>query len=246
MSMLRVVEPELLDSLAPDDPRAIRSRADLRRINRWMAAQSLLGHSLDTVLQAAALHDSAPVRLLELGAGDGTLLLRLAQRRARHWPQISLGLLDLQPVICQHTIAAYRTLGWQVEVIRADVFDWLAQAQVGIAVGAHAKPVILANLFVHHFDGLRLQSLLHGIADCAQAFVCLEPRRSPFALFGSRALGAIGCNDVTRHDAMISVRAGFRALELSAQWPNHDAWHLQERAAGLFGHRFHAVRKPGP
>lgn len=232
MNMQRLVEPELLDTLAPDDPRAIRSRTDLRRINRLMGTQSLLGASLDTMLQG-----SAPMRLVELGAGDGTLLLRLARRRARHWPAITLGLLDLQPVVSEETLARYRELGWQVEAIHADVFDWLAQPRV------EAAPIILANLFMHHFDGRRLQALLAGIADRAHAFVCLEPRRSQFALLGSRLLGAIGCNDVTRHDAVISVRAGFSAQELSRQWPNPKMWNLQETAVGLFSHRFQAVRK---
>ena len=247
--MQRKVEPELLDSLAPDDPRAIRSRADLRRINRLMGTQSLLGNSLEQILQSSALQASAvqgpaPIRLVEFGAGDGTLLLRLAQRRARNWPKITLGLLDLQPVVSAETLAGYRALGWQVEVIRADVFDWLAHPQVEAAPAALAKPIILANLFVHHFDGLRLQALLNGIADRAQAFLCLEPRRSQLALLGSRLLGAIGCNDVTRHDAVTSVRAGFSAQELSRQWPDPDAWNPQENAAGLFSHRFQAVRKP--
>lgn len=235
----RNVESELLDTLAPDDPRAIRSRADLRRVNRLMGTRSLLGKSLDTMLQGPA-----PLRLVELGAGDGTLLLRLARHRTGHWPPITLGLLDLQPVVSEETLDGYHALGWQVEVIHTDVFDWLAQPQVLEARDALAKPIILANLFVHHFDGQRLQALLAGIANRARAFVCLEPRRSQFALLGSRLLGVIGCNDVTRHDAVTSVRAGFSAQELSAQWPDTDVWNVQESAAGLFSHRFQAVRKP--
>ena len=215
------------------DPRAIRSRADLRRINRLMGTQALLGSALDTMLQG-----SAPMRLVELGAGDGTLLLRLARRRARKWPKITLGLLDLQPVVSRETLAGYKALGWQVEVIHADVFDWLSQPQI------EAAPIIFSNLFVHHFDSQRLLSLLSGIANRASAFLCLEPRRSQFALLGSRLLGVIGCNDVTRHDAVASVRAGFSAQELSGHWPDPDAWNLQEHAAGLFSHHFKATREP--
>ncbi len=37
LSLPRRVEPELLDDLAADDPRAQRSRDDLRRIHRAMA-----------------------------------------------------------------------------------------------------------------------------------------------------------------------------------------------------------------
>lgn len=244
MNMQRVVEPELLDTLAPDDPRAMRSRVDLRRVNRLMRTQSLLGNSLDLILQGSTMKNPAPIRLVELGAGDGTLLLQLATRHGGQWPKLAIGLLDLQPVVSKETLAGYRALGWHLEVIRTDVFDWLAQPQVADGRDSLTKPIILANLFIHHFDGGRLQALLAGIADRACAFVCLEPRRSQLALLGSRLLGLIGCNDVTRHDAVTSVRAGFSAQELSARWPDPDAWNIEEHAAGLFSHRFLAVRKP--
>ena len=234
MSVPRHLQPELLDELAPDDPRAIRSRGDLRRINRLMATSSLLGAPLNRILRG-----SFPVRLVDLGAGDGEVLLRLGRRHARPWPKISVELLDMQPVVSTQTLTHYRALGWNVQVVRADVFDWLAQPASGI------EPVIVANLFVHHFEGKRLHALLSGIAARASAFVCCEPRRSRLALTGSRLLGAIGCNEVTRHDAVASVRAGFRGRELSALWPQPAAWSLREGPAGMFSHRFEAVAKRG-
>lgn len=230
--MKRVVEPELLDALSPDDPRAMRSRNDLRRINRLMGNHSVLGGALDDIVRG-----KAAVRLIELGAGDGTLLLRLAHKHARRWPKVQLGLLDMQPAVRAATLTAYRDHGWDAQIVGADVFDWLAQPD-------HADaPIIVANLFVHHFDGMRLHELLKGIATRACAFVCCEPRRSKIALTGSRLLGLIGCNDVTRHDAVVSVRAGFTGDELSTLWPNPEAWTLQESLAAPFGHRFVAVRK---
>jgi hypothetical protein len=176
------------------------------------------------------------VRLIELGAGDGTLLLRLARNRAKRWPKVTLGLLDMQPVVRAETLTGYRDHGWDAQIVGADVFDWLARSEPGDA------PIIVANLFMHHFDGARLQALLKGIASRARAFVCCEPRRSQVALTGSRLLGLIGCNDVTRHDAVVSVRAGFNGNELSALWPHQDGWTLQETLAAPFGHRFVAVR----
>ena len=233
----RVVESEWLDTLAADDPRAVRSRADLRRIHWLMATQTLLGQSLDSMLKGAP-----EARLVELGAGDGTLALRLARRLSSRWPKVTLGLLDLQPTIGNATLAGFRALGWQVEVIRADVLDWLAQPPADAGPEGAAGPILFANLFVHHFEGPRLQALLTGISNRAHGFSCLEPRRSQTALLGSRLLGAIGCNDVTRHDAVTSVRAGFNARELSACWPGASSWELQESAAGLFSHRFQAKR----
>lgn len=233
----RIVAPEWLDTLSPDDPRARRSRRDLRRINRLMAAPGLLAKALDALLTGAP-----DVPLIELGAGDGSLALQLARRLSGRWPGLTLGLLDLQPCISDKTLAGFDALGWHVEVIRTDVFDWLAPPQS--ATNAAARPIVFANLFLHHFEGARLHALLAGIARRAHAFACLEPRRSASALLGSHLLGAIGCNDVTRHDAVVSVRAGFAGKELSNGWPSEAGWICRETPAGLFSHRFEAGRAP--
>ena len=241
MMVQRQVAPELLDSLAVDDPLAVGSRADLRRINRLMGAASLLVRALDPLLRES----TGPARVVELGAGDGSLLLRVAQRRAKDWPQVHLGLLDLHPVVSDDTLQRYRRSGWECEVLHADVFDWLARdamPSTSRRPDAADAPIIIANLFLHHFEGERLAALVAGIAGRARAVVCIEPRRSPGALVGSHLLGAIGCNRVTRHDAVVSVRAGFRGSELTALWTQDDRWQLDEGDAGLFSHRFVAVR----
>ncbi|HEX7061170.1 MAG TPA: methyltransferase domain-containing protein [Woeseiaceae bacterium] len=229
----RRVLPEWLDELPADDPRAVRSRADLRRVNRVMGARTLLLRALDKVAP------QGPRRLVELGTGDGTMMLRLAKSRARRWPGVRVTLLDLQPVVSAETLSGIRDLGWSVEVIEADVLDWLARS------AADRDAVTFANLFVHHFEGERLARLLAGIGEHSRAFVCCEPRRDALTLAGSHLLGLIGCNDVTRHDAVLSVHAGFRDEELSSAWQQSCAgrWRLEERTAGPFSHLFAAVRE---
>ncbi|HTA95540.1 MAG TPA: hypothetical protein VK769_05390, partial [Verrucomicrobiae bacterium] len=114
----------------------------------------------------------------------------------------------------------------------ADVFDW-PQSSVEIVV---------ANLFLHHFENERLAELLQSISGRAKLFIAIEPRRAPLPLVFSRLLWAIGCNDVTRHDAVVSVRAGFSGSELSMLWPDKQNWRLTERRAGLFSHLFIAQK----
>jgi hypothetical protein len=233
--MPRRVDPEWLDVMPACDPRAIRSREDLRRVNRLLGSARILLAALDRLVDA-----TQPLHLVELGAGDGSLMLQLALQRHTRWRNVKVTLLDRHPFASNGTLAALQTCGWQVEVVEADVFRWLAQP-----VGA-ADAVILSNLFVHHFEGAELARLLTGIARQAKAFVCCEPRRSIVSLTGSYLLGAIGCNVVTRHDAVLSVHAGFRGDELSAHWPENagsgQAWQVAETAAGLFSHSFVAQR----
>lgn len=122
-----------------------------------------------------------------------------------------------------------------METVETDIFDWLPREQ--------SRAVVLANLFLHHFDDARLALLLKLAADRSALFVACEPRRSFLALGASHGLALVGCNEVTRHDAVASVRAGFADQELRGCWPGTGRWKLQEYSAGLFSHCFVAARQ---
>ncbi|MGH7981473.1 MAG: hypothetical protein ACREE6_19005, partial [Limisphaerales bacterium] len=102
---------------------------------------------------------------------------------------------------------------------------------------------IICNLFLHQFPDDALAELLRLAARATSLVIALEPRRSPLSRMAGRLLWMIGCGPVTRHDAGISIRAGFLKSELSAIWPDEKNWALTERSAGLFSHLFIARRK---
>ena len=227
--MCRVVEPELLDDLPPADPRAVHSRRDLHRINWWMRNHMLLARALREHAP------EAPRAVTELGAGDGRFLLRLAGEMATAWPEVRATLLDREPVVARETLTALQQLGWRPEVVQADVFDW--------APATPPEPVVIANLFLHHFDREPLARLLQRVARQARLFVAVEPHRFHRPALLGPMLRLIGCNAVTRHDAVVSVRAGFTGRELSALWPHPSDWELTEGSAGPFSHLFIARRR---
>jgi hypothetical protein len=232
LSLPRRVEPELLDGLAADDPRAQRSRDDLRRINRAMATLSIVQRALDRGTAGAR-----PRTLLELGAGDGSLMLRLAQQTAPRWPDVRVTVLDRLNLVAPQTLADLREVGWTPSVVAMDVFDWLARPD------DTRWDVVFANLFIHHFSSGGLRRLLGGIAARTRVFFCCEPRRTALPLAVSHLIGLMGAGPVTRQDAVSSVHAGFRAQELSDLWPDPQDWILDEYPAGLFSQCFLAIRK---
>ena len=101
--------------------------------------------------------------------------------------------------------------------------------------------IVTANLFLHHFEDADLKRLLALAASRCDAFVACEPRRSLFALLAAKMVWAIGANDVSRHDAAASVRAGFSGSELTALWPS-EGWRISEGARFPFSHVFVAVK----
>ena len=227
--MTREVEPELLDELPPEDPRAMRSRRDLQRIHGWMGNVGTVARLLGGVI-GSAKHP----RIVDLGAGDGTFMLQVARRVARNAGEPRLLLVDRQPIVTSATRRGFAALAWDLEMVQADVFDWLADAPVA--------DVAVACLFLHHFVDEKLARLLGAISKRTENFMACEPRRCRLALTAGKMVGLIGCNAVTRHDAVVSVRAGFVGRELSALWPGEERWRVEEREAGLFSHLFVAQR----
>jgi hypothetical protein len=231
MSPLRKVEPEWLDQLPADDPRAIRARHDLKLINALLLHTGMMAKGL-----IKHCGGDTPRTLVDLGAGDGTFILGVARRLASRWPSMNVILVDRQNIVSGETKAAFSALGWKVEAVTADLFDFLE------GLGPADVDIITANLFLHHFTPQQLARLLARAAQAAWLFMACDPRRTSWVREGSRLLWALGCNDVSVYDAVASARAGFNGKELSALWPQDENWDLHERAAGPFSHCFVARR----
>jgi hypothetical protein len=266
--MKRRVESEFLDELPADDPRATGSREDLRKLNAWMRNPRIMANAL-----RRAFPSGTPRSILDIGAGDGAFLLKVARilaecpnaspqtrngdiasRQAngkigypprqnghtahsvRDQRDIRVSLLDKQSVVSKQTFEAFKAHRWQINMIQADVSNWFEKPP------DETFDAVVANLFLHHFSEHPLAHLLRGAAARTRVFIAVEPRRSTWSLAFSKMSGLIGCNKVTRHDAVVSVRAGFSALELSALWADTKHWQLREGPAGPFSHLFVAKR----
>jgi hypothetical protein len=165
-------------------------------------------------------------------------MLEVARHRGDRWPDARLDLLDRQPIVDAATIAAYAAAGWQARSVITDVMAWAGSDD------GERWDVVVANLFLHHFDAETLGRLLAACARRADALAACEPRRSRFALAASHLIFFLGANAVTRNDGVLSVRAGFVDRELSATWPDEPgAWRLEEYDDGLFTHCLVAARR---
>jgi hypothetical protein len=225
----RQVQPELLDQLPPDTPAARRARHDLRRINALMGNASIIARELN-----ARQPPGEPWQLVDLGGGDGHFAWRVIRRLAPR--DGTLVVVDRQPAISPEMLARMAQLGWCVSVVQADALEWLRSAE--------APPVWMANLFLHHLHEPQLRGLFAAARTRASLVVACDPQRSATALWMVRLLALVGCSGVTRHDAELSVRAGFQDRELVRCWGDDAGWKLDEGLAGWWSHRFVAARSP--
>ncbi len=227
----RSLHPELLDELPANDPLAIGSRRDLRWINALMGNARLMADAVRPATSGAR-----PRRIVDLGAGDGAVLLDCVRRLPSLERGTELLLVDRSGVRDSSVLAALSSLGFNPRVIQADALEWLQEQPV------ESGTWVFTNLFLHHFTSESLASLFRTVATRADLLCACEPHRDPWSLVASKMLGVIGANAVTRHDATVSVRAGFQVGELSSLWPDPSAWQLREHRAGIFSQLFLAQR----
>jgi len=184
----RIIEPELLDHLPPEEAR--QNLADLVRINHDFGGHSVLRKTL-----AHVARENNAFTLLDVGAASGDA----AQVIRNLYPAASVTSLDLHPVNLE--AAPHPKL-------IADAFE--------LPFGKQSFDFVLASLFLHHFSDRQVTDLLRSFYDLARRalLVCdLERHILPY-WFLPLTKRLLGWNRVTVHDGRISVRAGFRAEEL--------------------------------
>lgn len=152
-------------------------------------------------------------RVVDLGAGDGSLGAAIIEE-----------LPDLE-VTCVDLVPRPKNLDDRITWWSGDVFDYERYDET---------TVVVANLFLHHLVSSELQKLgakIHGV----RGVLAAEPYRAGVSLMMSRCLLPF-VNDVTRHDMMVSIRAGFRqgelGRELSHELSGALTWSDQK---GVFG-----------
>ena len=192
--------------------------------------------------------NEAERRIIDLGGGDGRFMLGVARRLGTKWRGTKLTLLDRHDVLRAETRAGFAALEWEIEMLTGEVLEWVEQPASLDALASDGKKgsplfdAVVANLFLHHFSEAQLLKMFAGLSAQTNLVVAVEPQRSWMALALSKSVGLIGCNYVTRHDAVTSVQAGFAGQELSRLWPAAQGWQFQEHPVGVCAHLFVAQR----
>ncbi len=156
-------------------------------------------------------------KVSELGAGRGELVHELANEG---WES---GGYDLQPRPPQLNEKA----NWE----EGDFFKTLAEDDSSVVIG---------SLILHHFEDEELKEL-GALLSRKKLLLFAEPLRSSFAMMQGYALFPF-CNEVTRHDMMVSIRAGFVKGELASKLGLTKGWTWRETVTRRGGLRLSALR----
>ena len=189
----RATDPEMLDEGVPDEE-ALRSLADIRFVNRWLGNRGRLASIVRPYLEA-----SPRPRLLDVGCGSADIPAYLLSKTPR---LVAVG-VDIKLL---HLEAAPR----EVRRVRADVR--------ALPFPPRTFDVVMASLFLHHFDGPEVADVLRGLFALTRgALVINDLRRArlPYA-FARATFPLLLRSRVSRNDGLLSIRRAFTRDELAA------------------------------
>jgi SAM-dependent methyltransferase len=190
----RATDPEMLDEGVPDQE-ALRSLGDIRFVNRWLGNRGRLAAVVRPYLAA-----SPRPRLLDVGCGSADIPAYLLRTSPR--PVLAVG-VDIKLL---HLQAAPREVGR----VRADVR--------ALPFAPRSFDVVMASLFLHHFDGPEVAGVLRGLFALTRgALVINDLRRArlPYA-FAKATFPLLLRSRVSRNDGLLSIRRAFTRDELAA------------------------------
>jgi 2-polyprenyl-3-methyl-5-hydroxy-6-metoxy-1,4-benzoquinol methylase len=184
----RLILPELLDTLPPDQARA--SLDDLVRINRRWGGHSTLRHLL-----WQSVPDTQAFSLLDVGAASGDM-----GACVRSW----------------YPAARVTSLDYVESHLAASRGDRVAGDAFRLPFQRASFDYVFCSLFLHHFRDEQVIELLRTFGEVARkAVLAIDLERNPIPYYfiaWSRPL--LGWDPVTVHDGAISVEAAFRGKEL--------------------------------
>jgi len=184
----RLILPELLDGLPPDQARA--SLQDLVRINRRWG-----GHSTLRRLLQENVPDGRPFSVLDVGAASGDMGACI-----RRW----------------YPAAKVTSLDYVESHLEASLEQRVAGNAFQLPFRPGSFDYVFCSLFLHHFPDEGVVRLLRSFGEVARkAVLVIDLERNPIPYYfiaWSRPL--LGWDPVTVHDGAISVEAAFHRREL--------------------------------
>ena len=184
----RLILPELLDTLPPDQARA--SLLDLVRINRYWG-----GHSTLRNLLRENVPDGQAFSVLDVGAASGDMGACI-----RQW----------------YPAAKVTSLDYLESHLKASSGSRVAGDAFRLPLRPKSFDYVFCPLFLHHFQDEQVVDLLRNFGEVARkAVLVIDLERNPIPYYfiaWSRPI--LGWDPVTVHDGAISVEAAFHRTEL--------------------------------
>ncbi|WP_424134332.1 methyltransferase domain-containing protein [Roseomonas chloroacetimidivorans] len=204
MLRARSTAPEIMDDAAQDFTAFSSALRDLERINRMSLAYRPTLRWLDALARRSG---ARRLSVLDVGAGGGDMLARIADWGARRGVALEMAALDRSPHAAAHGHTRHPNL--PVRWITADLFD---------LDPAERFDVVICALFTHHLEDVTLPRFLRWMeARARQGWLVSDLHRHmlPWVVVWA-GVRMLRMDPMVVHDSTVSIARGFSRADWEA------------------------------
>jgi 2-polyprenyl-3-methyl-5-hydroxy-6-metoxy-1,4-benzoquinol methylase len=202
----RATATEFLDRPDCDPALAAASYRFMETVNCYFGGIRTVQRFLAT--ETARRHAGAPLRILDIGSGSCDIPLAVSRWARAHGIPLHFTCLEM----AGHAVDIARQ-----QLARAgDPAVQLLQEDALTHQPAEPYDLAVASMCFHHFSNAQILALLRRLRGFVLHSVLINDlRRSPLASLAARLLlTGTGVSAGVRHDALLSIRRGFKISEL--------------------------------
>lgn len=199
----RAIAEELMDADDLDAGTYAAVVGDLAKVNVvTMAARPTFAF----LARALARHRGGPLRVLDVGFGDGDMLRRIARWASRKGHAVELTGVDLNPR-SELAARAHTPPGMAIRWVTGDYAE----------LAGEPWDVVISSLVAHHMTHDQLVEFLRFMDTHARAgWLVNDLHRHRFAHAGFPLLATLfGWHNIVRHDGTLSIARSYRPGEWS-------------------------------
>jgi len=196
----RTAEVEWMDGEEFDQDLAEQSFRFIEMVNRFFGGIRVVRRFI------AEEADGETIRVLDIGSGSCDIPLAVSRWAKRMGIPVHFTCIERSERVAAIARRSIRQAGNPpVRLIREDIFDHRPAEPYHCAVG---------SMFFHHLSEEQILKLVRHLRTIVRKNLLINDlRRSPLGYLGCMLL-ALGFPREVRHDALLSIRRGFREVEM--------------------------------
>jgi hypothetical protein len=215
----RAIQPEFLDSLDCDPQLAFSSYKFMELINRFAGGTKTVKNFLEKEFSRNGGNRS--MRILDMGSGTCDIPLAITKWARKRSQIIEFTCIETNETALKIASENIKKSGFDsIELKHENIFEFNCRQYFDYAIG---------SMFFHHFQDQQILTLIKKLSSYVLRGILINDLRRNFMCFaGCSALVCFLPKDL-KHDALLSIRKGFKSDELNRLLSNVEDAHVDVR-----------------
>lgn len=219
MFEIRVNKPEFLDAADCDPQLAACSYSFMRLVNRFAGGTRVVKDFLTR--EISSYDPTGPIRILDIGSGICDIPLAITKWARKKSLRVEFTCIETNETALKIASENIKKSGFDsIELKHESIFEFNCRQHFDYAIG---------SLFFHHFQDEQILTIIEKLRSYVLKGILINDlRRNLFNFACCSVLFFLLPNDL-KHDALLSIRKGFKSVELYRLLSNVEGAHEDVR-----------------